>query len=184
MDDQRLMDLDRAGQPVALGELFHRHHRELFGFLCRMTGDRELAADLVQEVFLRAWKHRKSYRSVGSVRGWLYQIARNLRSDAQRRADRDLLLERGLDWDETDPRPEPIRGLVASERLGVLSRALVRLPESQREILVLARVQGLSYGELSELYGCSVGALRVRLSRALRRLRELIEKEEGGRGVA
>ena len=179
--DDLLVERMGGGDPSALSELFRRYGDEVLGYLVGVTRDRELAADLRQEVFLRAWRYATSYRGPGSVRGWLFSIARNERHDAFRAAskNRTLVAAPGDDAasEPVDDGPGPHRIVVSQERLQQVQSALEELPVAAREILVLSRIEGMTYEELGGVLDASPGALRVRLSRALSKLRALMDEK-------
>ena len=79
--DEALMRAVRDGDVARLGELFERHHRSVFDFLVRMTGDRASAEDMVQDVFVRMLKYRATFRDDGRFETWMFRIARNARAD-------------------------------------------------------------------------------------------------------
>jgi len=172
--DHELMLRVREGRLDELGELFERHHLRLYNFFLRLTGSRPASEDLVQEVFCRILSYRRSYFDHGDFLSWLYRLARNVGNDHFRKRGRpqeqggddrlgDLVCERRLP-------PEEIESTEAVERL---RHALLRLPVEKREVLILARFQGLKYEQVGELLGCKVGAVKVRVHRAVKQLREL-----------
>src|SRR5437660_10610452 len=91
--DEELMLQVRDGAGETLGVLFHRYQTPLFNFYSKLTGDRALSEDLVQEVFLRILKYRQSYCPGTPFRAWVYQIARNARIDHLRKLPRQTALE-------------------------------------------------------------------------------------------
>ena len=146
--DDALVERMRCGDGDALAELFGRYQPELRGYLHGMTGDPELASDLVQEVFVRAWRYAGSYRGAGSVRGWLFAIARNERVDVIKKRSRERQHQEadrdGPSVEAVDERPGPDRVVSGQERLVRLRRALGRLPDGSRALLLMARVDGMS----------------------------------------
>jgi RNA polymerase sigma-70 factor (ECF subfamily) len=163
----------RDGDVAKLGLLFERHHAGLFDFFCRTLGDRPAAEDLVQEVFIRILKYRRTYRDDGRFGTWMYHIARNVRTDHVRKRRPDQL---------TTDVPEPSTGsaghaaaIETAEDIGRLRRALMRLPDDRREVVVLARYRGLSHEEIAAVLRVEPGTVRVRLHRALKELRALVE---------
>lgn len=168
----------RAGDVEQLSILFERHHARLFGFCLGILGNRESARDLVQEVFFRLLKYRDSFRPEAPFAPWLYRLARNACIDQLRRSGRERPAE--PDYDRPDPTPLIPEELERREELARLQRALGRLPEDKRELLLLARSGTLSYEQIAELLGCSVGALKVRVHRALQMLRESYTRVEAG----
>jgi len=180
LPDEELMFLVRNGVVEMLGVLFDRYQSPLFNFYCKLTGDRSASEDLVQEVFYRILKYRKSYQSGMSFRSWMYQIARNARLDQARRQKPDAELE-----DESaSSRMSAFTAGDAVEHdqeVELLPRALMQLAEEKREVLVLSRFQNLKYEEIAQTIGVEVGAVKVRVHRALNELREIFRQLETGR---
>jgi RNA polymerase sigma-70 factor (ECF subfamily) len=168
--DQEVMMQVRAGDVEQLSILFERHHQRLFGFCLGILGNRDSARDLVQEVFFRLLKYRDSFRPEAPFAPWLYRLARNACIDHLRKSGRERPAE--PDLDRPDPTPLMPEEIEKREELQKLQRALGRLPEDKRELLLLARSGTLSYEQIAALLGCSVGALKVRVHRALQLLRE------------
>ena len=162
----------RDGDVGQLGVLFERYHGPVFDFLSRMTGDRLAAEDMVQDVFMRILKYRATYRDGGSFETWLFRIARNARADYFRqRPPVDALGDDVLERPETQP--GPARRLEAARERDRLRRALMQLREDKRELLVLARYRDMKYEQIADILGIEVGAVKVRVHRALRELREI-----------
>ena len=111
--DRQLMLAARAGELAALDALFLRHHRRLYGFLARLTGDRHAAEDLVQEVFLKVLRFRTTYTGDGEFVAWLFRIARNVAADHYDRRRESLSLD--IDANPSDD-PTALDLLVAEER--------------------------------------------------------------------
>ena len=172
VNDEALMRAVRDGDLPKLGSLFDRHHRPLFDFLTRMTGNPHTAEDLVQEVFLRILKYRASYRDGASFETWAFRIARNVRADYfSTRDPASPLTEEAMESPDGAPGPE---GQLEQELESVrLQTALMSLREDRRELLVLARYQGMKHEAIAELLGIDVGAVKVRIHRALKELREI-----------
>jgi RNA polymerase sigma-70 factor (ECF subfamily) len=176
--DEALMRAVRNGDVPRLGQLFERHHVGLFDFFSRTLGDRAAAEDLVQEVFVRILKYRRTYRDEGRFTTWMFHIARNVRTDHVRRRRPDQL---------TDDTPEPIAGgpgpaarVEAGEHIARLKRALMALPADKRELLVLARYRGLTHAEIGAVLRVDAGTVRVRVHRALNELRAMVERLSRG----
>jgi RNA polymerase sigma-70 factor, ECF subfamily len=177
----------RAGDCGQLGGLFERYHVALFDFLCRTTGDRTAAEDLVQDVFVRILKYRHTYRDDSCFETWLFRIARNARADFFRRRTpvRTVDMDHARDEPATDD-ADPVLGLQMSADTARLKRALMRLPEDKRELLVLARYRNMRYDQIAALLEIEVGAVKVRVHRALKQLRAVFEQlsnEEAPCGV-
>ncbi len=173
--DEDVMLQVRSGEVEMLGVLFDRYQSPLFNFYSKMTQDRTVSEDLVQEVFLRILRYRQTYRPGTTFRTWMYQIARNTRIDQVRKTR-----------PETPFVSEPVAPTSLSDsaqqqqEAAMLQRALMHLPEDKREILILSRFQELKYDEIARLLGCEVGAVKVRVHRALQQLREIFLQLESG----
>jgi RNA polymerase sigma-70 factor (ECF subfamily) len=180
MSDEELMAQVRNGVGEMLGVLFERYQTPLFNFYLRLTGERSTSEDLVQEVFFRILKYRRSYRPETQFRAWIYQIARNARVDHLRRRKPEA------SWEpEMSPAFEPIDTaedtMQQSQETALLHRALMQLPEEKREVLVLSRFQDLKYEEIAQLLGCELGTVKTRVHRALQELREIFHQLQSGK---
>lgn len=193
--DAELLARVAAGDTAAFEDLVRRHQDRLLGVCQRLLGDREEARDAAQEVLLKAFRKAGSYRPRGKVYTWLYRIAVNhcLNRLRRRRVVRFLsfgaLGEAGgdpaakrLPPDPVDPAPDPHAALEARRRWAATRRAIDRLPEGQRAVLVLAKLEGLAYKEIAEVLGITVGAVESRLFRAMRTLEAA--QEAAGPGVS
>jgi RNA polymerase sigma factor (sigma-70 family) len=168
--DAELMNRVRGGSMEDLDLLFTRHHRRLYTFCYRLTGSRESAEDVVQDVFLRIIAYRRSFRPGSSFVMWALTIARNA---AARRGRRESRLEQLADENEVPGESrDPIEVLEREIETERLERALASLDEDTRELLLLARFEGRSYADIARHFGVTEGAIKVRVFRALKRLRD------------
>ena len=173
-----------SGEVNKLAVLFERHNRPLFRYFVSMNRNRELSEDLVQDVFFRMLRYRQSYDPKQSFAAWMYQIARNANIDsAQKRRGEvvgiDEFTERQNEPVSTAPGPE--ESATRGQDLALLRRAMDRLPQDKRELLVLARYQGMKYEDIAALMECEVGTVKVRVFRAMRALEQVyfaLEKEK------
>lgn len=172
--DEEVMALVREGSIESLATLFDRHHVALFNFFCRLGDGRMSSEDLVQEVFYRILKYRRTYRPGSTFRGWMYTIARNARFDFRRARHGATELD-----ESAIPATYPRDDVQAEEDRSMLERALQRLPADKREVLVLARYQEMKYEEIASILNCEVGAVKVRVHRALRELKDHFRQLEG-----
>ncbi len=175
--DNALMAEVSGGQVGKMAVLFERHHRPLFRYFVSMNHNRELSEDLVQDVFFRMLRYRSSYDPKQSFTAWMYQIARNASVDQAQKRKAEVV---GIDEFDGQRRPEPASQAPGPEEtaakgqdLALLRRALDRLPEDKREILVLSRFQNLKYEDIAALLGCEVGTVKVRVFRAMRALEQI-----------
>jgi RNA polymerase sigma-70 factor (ECF subfamily) len=174
--DEELMLEVRDGTGETLGVLFDRYHKPLYNFYSKLTGDRTLSEDLVQEVFLRILKYRQSYQPGTPFRAWIYQIARNARVDHYRKTPKHITFE-----PEMAPAVMPKDEAQKSQEAELLHRALMQMPEEKREILILSRFQELKYDEIARLLGCELGTVKTRIHRAIQELRQNFRHLESGR---
>jgi RNA polymerase sigma-70 factor (ECF subfamily) len=173
-DEDLMLDV-RNGAGETLGVLFDRYHTPLYNFYSKLTGDRTLSEDLVQEVFLRILKYRQSYQPGTPFRAWIYQIARNARVDHYRKTPKHITFE-----PEMAPAVMPKDSAQHSEEAELLHRALMQMPEEKREILILSRFQELRYDEIARLLGCELGTVKTRIHRAIQELRQTFRQLESG----
>ncbi|MBV9144584.1 MAG: RNA polymerase sigma factor [Acidobacteria bacterium] len=171
LPDEDLMLQVRDGVGEMLGTLFDRYQVPLFNFYCRLTGDRIVSEDLVQDVFFRILKYRQTYRPGTPFRAWMYQIARNVRQDYHRKHPESLPYE-----PEMSPAVTSRDSVETAQQTALLQKALLMLPDDKREVLVMSRFQELKHEEIACLLECEVGTVKVRIHRALRELRSVFEK--------
>jgi len=164
----------QAGDHEALRLLYERHARSIYNFARRLLIDPSGAEDVLQETFLRTYRDRAAFRPTALFTTWAFTIARNLCVDILRSARRrsevaaDPLPETG------DPRPIPLEHLERLEQETSLRRALAALPTEDREVLLLSRYHGLKYRDIAAIVGASEDAVKMRVHRALARLRKLL----------
>lgn len=177
------MEAARRGDLAGLTVLFERYHPQLIGFFRNMRCDPALAEDMAQETFLRIARYSATYRSGSPFRAWMFRIARNtLNTQLRREVSRQEALHEvaELPTDEMMQfEPETRDTVENGERRRLLRTALDRLPHEKRELIVLCRFEEMPQSEVAEAIGCSVGAVRVRLFRALQDLKEVFLKLEG-----
>jgi RNA polymerase sigma-70 factor (ECF subfamily) len=170
--DHLLMLRVREGEVSQLGVLFERYHGVLFNFFLRMTGSRQISEDLVQDVFMRMLRYRRTYRDNGNFTTWMYKIARHVRFDELRKRKKEEALDEKEEDRHVSRLPVPGEQMEKEQEVRLLRGALAQLASDKREILILSRFQLLKYEEIADLQGCEVGAAKVRVYRAIRELRE------------
>lgn len=169
--DRELMASVQAGDFARLGELFERHQGKLFNFFLKLARHRATAEDLVQEVFVRMLKYRHTYRPEAEFSPWMFTLARNAATDLYRARPKELPADPEAPEPAADL-PHPIEGLEKAEQVRRLRAALARLAPEKRELLVFARFSELRYEEIAEILGVSLGAVKVRVHRALKDLKQ------------
>lgn len=170
------LPFDRSGGE--LRELYRRYAGELFGFAANALGDRELAEEVVQDVFAQLWRRAGDYdQRRASVRTWLYAITRNRIIDAHRRA---AARPQRADDDPLAGEGELDVALDQAVLRWQVSAALARLSPPHREVIRLAHYGGLTMREISERTGVPLGTVKSRTSYALRHLRLILDEMEVG----
>ncbi len=171
-DLEQLMVRYQNGDPAAADELIHRLSGKLHAFFSAQMGSRSLADDMLQDAWLRLHQARHTYRRGEPVLPWVYAIARRVRVDYYRRRARVEKREIASDTLHLFPQAGPEK---AAPSFGEL---LAPLPESQREVLTMLKVNGLSLEEVARATASTVGSVKQKVRRAYSRLRVLLS--EGG----
>lgn len=176
--DNALMLKVKEGDLDKLGLLFERYKKPLFGFFYGMSKDAELCEDLVQNVFFRILKYRYLFRGEGDFRTWMFHIARNVNHDHFRK-NKWKNKESLENWEEKLSSGEN-RAVEyqQDEEKQLLSMAMDRLPAEKKEILLLSKFQDKKYKEIGEILGCSEGAVKVKVFRAVQELKEVYKQLE------
>jgi RNA polymerase sigma-70 factor (ECF subfamily) len=168
----------RSGDRGAFGELVNRHMQRAYYIALGLTGSHEDALDLSQEAFARAFRARASLDPDRPFYAWLYQIVRRLCFNFLRdRSTRRRRLDEATPWlaQEASVRAsqgDPARNAERAELRVQVQAAIEKLPEREREVLVLKEFEGLRYREIAELLGIPIGTVMSRLYYARRRLAE------------
>ncbi len=178
--DSSIMRLVQEGDTAQMAVLFERHHMALFRYLFALSRNREASEDLVQEAFLRALKHARSYDLQQSFGAWLHSIARNAYFDLLRKKKNETPIESMANVIKSS---EPVPDEAARQRqdTAFLEKAFAQLSEDKREVLVLSRYESLRYDEIARILECEVGAVKGRVFRALKELRERFCELRGDR---
>jgi RNA polymerase sigma-70 factor, ECF subfamily len=181
-----------AGRAAAFGTLVERYQRPMAALVARMTDNPDDVDDIVQELFVRAWKGLPRFRGDAQFSTWLYRIAVNTaikhRSRTKNDAALSLSAENLVGGLESLQAPEdaaatqggdPFRAAHQKEREQMVREAVLSLPEKQRAVVVLHYFEGHSCEEISNIVGCSLGTVWSRLHYACKRLKGVLEVSEG-----
>lgn len=170
--DPRTIRAAAAGDVDAFESIVRRYEEPVWRFVRRLVGDRTLAEDVTQEVFLGAYRSLGSFRFQSRFSTWLFRIARNAAVDALRRDGRRSRMLEGLRvLERTRSQPPQLRGPEIDEALATLTPAL-------REALVVVEVLGFTYREAGEVLGVPEGTLKSRVHHARRRLAAWLAADE------
>ena len=172
MVSAELLAACRRGDRGAFEELVELTHRRVYSLAFRLTGDRTEAEDVAQEAYLRMFRGLAGFREEARFETWMHRIVTNCAISMRKRRGRfgDVLVS------EPEDVPVPDTTAPAFAERDSLSRALAELPEGQRIAVLLKDVYGLSCREIGEELGVEEGAVKVRLHRARKRLRELLDE--------
>ncbi len=177
-----LIDRCRQQDPVAFGKFVDAYQNRVFGFVRRMVPNVEEAADITQEVFIRAYQSFNRFDGRSSVRTWLFRIAYNLCVDRSRKVDRspsETSLQMGGDdgeetMDVADSRWEPEKVALDDELAGVVERGIESMSEKLRSVLLLHDREDLPYEDIAKMLSVPVGTVKSRLFLARAHLQQVL----------
>ncbi len=185
LSDAAIMLRVAAGDESCFNYLVEKHHRAMIYFLNRMVHNQSVAEELAQEVFLRVYRSRESYRAEAKFTTWLYRIATNLavnhaRDTRHERNAQTVYLdqpdpETGTTPDVADDEPSVEKRLVQDERMAAIRAQVMALPERQRMAVLMHKYQGLDYREIGDVLKLSESATKSLLFRAYQTLREKLK---------
>ncbi len=196
--DPREIDLEKvrasqAGDREAFDYLIEKYKDVVYAVAYRFARDPDLAMDLAQDTFIRAYKGIKSFKGRSSFSTWLYRIAMNTCIDFTRKHSRSVasqaVPEEVAEYADSEPiTRKPTRGpskQVLTKELGEqIQDAIEALPEYHKSVFVLYEIEGMSYKEIADVVGCSIGTVMSRLHYARKKLRVMLEPYvDGGRRV-
>ena len=184
-DDAAVVGVFLGGEERAFQELVERYQTRLLNFIYRTIGDREKAEDLVQEVFIRVYRHIHRFDRSKKFSTWVYTIASNLAKNELRNRSRNPLVlfqtikknwqedDRPLQFEDTTSRPDDLYRKRHLREL--VEESVAQLPAHHREVFVLRELEGKSYEEIAEITDCNLGTVKSRLNRARTSFAEIIE---------
>jgi RNA polymerase sigma-70 factor, ECF subfamily len=183
-DDATLTALVAAGSTEAFEVLYTRYGRVVLAFATRMMGERQLGEELVQEVFVKAWRQAQSYSAErGSYVTWLLSITHNLSIDEIRKRNRRPQKAASADpvllmANVKDESPSVELSAEHTELRDLLNMAMTTLPSHQRQAVELAFYQGLTQREVAEVLGEPLGTVKTRIRLGMKKLRDYLEERE------
>ena len=186
MTDAEIMLRVREGDDTGFSFLIEKYRKPIINFMYRMVHNQAVAEELAQEVFLRVYRSRQTYRAEAKFTTWLYRIATNLgvnhaRDTKYERAAQTVYLdqpdaETGTTPDVADARPGAEDELVKNERMQAIRKHVMALPERQRTAVLMHKYQGLDYREIGAVLKLSESATKSLLFRAYQTLRERLKE--------
>ena len=180
ISNSELVRKSQLGDKAAFEQLVIRHQDLVFSLAYKLTGNREMANDVAQEAFIRAWKAIEKFRGDSTFSTWIYRITVNTAWTLRRKAKK----HNTLNIDDTyepiiiDEKKDPELVAINSDLSSVLINALDKIPIEQRIIVELKNIEGRSHKEIAEYLDISVTAAKVRLHRAHQKLRQILEEVE------
>lgn len=181
LSDQELMAIVQGGDYSPASEIYDRYSARIYNFAFRFLKNAEAAEDATQEVFVKMLKHAKQFQGDAKLSTWLFSITANWCRDYLRKADNkakeaeDVLVNIAAPADLS-----PERDLERRQDELRVKKALALLTAEQREAILLSRYQGLSYAEIAQIAGCSEGAVKTRVFRAMETLKKALGGETRG----
>ena len=167
MTDETAMNAVKQGELDQAAVLYERYKRPIFNFFLYLRHDRELSQDFTQQVFYRLLKYRNTFQEDGSFKTWIYKIARNIHHDHYQR--NMLVMNEFLD--DFDVADEVLDN--QDDELVLVTKALKKLPDEYREVLVMSRYENMKYEQIADVLDISVALVKVRVHRAIKALREV-----------
>lgn len=184
-DDSAVVTAFLGGEERAFSELVDRYQTRLLNFIYRTIGDRDRAEDLVQEVFIRVYRHLHRFDRSKKFSTWVYTIASNLAKNELRNRSRNPLVlfqtmqgagddeDRPLQFEDNTSRPDDMYRKRHLREL--VEDTVAKLPEHHRQVFVLRELEGKSYEEIAEITDCNLGTVKSRLNRARTAFAAIIE---------
>lgn len=186
MEDSAIMLELSAGNMSGFDYLIQRYRKPIINFMYRMVHNQAIAEELAQEVFLRVYRSRETYRAEARFTTWLYRIATNLgvnyaRDTKNERAASTIYLdepdpETGTTHDVADSTPGAEAGLLHRERLNAIRQHVLALPERQRMAVLMHKYEGMDYKQIGDVLKLSESATKSLLFRAYQTLREKLKE--------
>lgn len=181
-DEELILHFQKEGTMEAFELLVGRYKNPLFNFVFRFLNDPDLAEDVVQETMIKVYKNSNSYKTIAKFSTWIYTIAGNLaKTELQKRKRRKIFSihafgeDNGETYDIPDESSSPERETDSGIKDTIIQNALAQISESYREVVILRDVEGLSYEEISEITGITVGTVKSRINRGRAQLQELLK---------
>ena len=180
ISNSELVRKSQLGDKAAFEQLVIRHQDLVFSLAYKLTGNREMANDVAQEAFIRAWKAIEKFRGDSTFSTWIYRITVNTAWTLRKKAKK----HNTLNIDDTyepiviDEKKDPELVAINSDLSSVLINALDKIPIEQRIIVELKNIEGRSHKEIADYLDISVTAAKVRIHRAHQKLRQILEEVE------
>ena len=186
MNEDFLIKKAKKGDSAAFSALMEQHFAMIYNLALRMSGNPDDASDLTQEVMIKLFKNIGAFEGKSKFSTWVYRVAANTCLDELRKIKRKKTVsldaeyeteDGSVGYEAEDTAPTPDVSAERSELKTIVAKAVSRLGEEYRTAVILRDINGLSYTEIAEVIGCSVGTVKSRISRGRANLKEILEKD-------
>jgi len=178
LTDEQIMLKVSEGDIGLLSTLFDRYNIKIFNYFLRCTYNKSLSQDLTQIVFEKLIKYRESYKQDYTFQAWLYRVAGNIKNDHYRK-EKSYKSRNHIYFDQTEQVYDPNNTIEKKESIKLLHAALKKLPADQREVIWMTKFEKMKYADVAKILELSESAIKVKVHRAIKRLRtEYIQLEK------
>jgi RNA polymerase sigma-70 factor (ECF subfamily) len=175
-DERDLVSRAQRGDVGAFETLYRANSGRVFALCLRMSGDRERAVDLLQDVFVRVWERITSFRGDAAFGTWVHQVAVTVVLEGERKQRRRDMKEESRSEDNGPVDTAPWKSAPSVEDRIDIDRAVAGLPDGPRRVFVLHDIEGYRHAEIARMTGLAEGTLRAQLHRARQLLMEVLER--------
>ncbi|TES90526.1 MAG: sigma-70 family RNA polymerase sigma factor [Candidatus Cloacimonadota bacterium] len=165
-----LYRLFKKGDENAFESLYNRFSASIFNYLLKLLGNWDLAEDILEETFIKLYESNLEER--GKLKNWLYRVATNLSYKALRKGSNKIVDYENLIMKEDNFKEEDLLAKIQ------IQKALMKVPETQRIVIILKFYQGMKYKEISEVIDCPLGTVKTRIYEGLKKMQKLVKKDE------
>lgn len=192
MTEEMLVSKAQKGDRLAFEELMDIYFKRIYSIAYRMAGNADDASDMTQEVMLKLYRNIKSFGGNSRFSTWVYRVATNTCLDELKKLRRhaSFSIDSGVETDEgsitaeiEDTAPTPEQKAEQGELKELVAKALNKLGDEHKTVVVLRDIQGFSYDEIARILGCSEGTVKSRISRGRAKLKSVLEKDFGFGGT-
>jgi RNA polymerase sigma-70 factor, ECF subfamily len=180
-DEELILEFQQNNTVEAFEILVKRYKNPLTNYVFRFLGDTESSADVVQETMVKVYRNKDSYKSIAKFSTWIYTIAGNLaKTELQRRKRRNLFSissygEDNETFDIPDEQYQPDRMTDSGIKDEIIQKALLKVSDAYRDMVILRDIQELSYEEIAEITGITVGTVKSRINRGRAQLQKMLK---------
>ncbi len=182
-DEELIKEFQDHNTLQAFEILVKRFKDPLMNFVFRFVGDKDVAADIVQDTMIKFYLNKDSYKSFAKFSTWIYTIAGNLAKNELKRRKRRTIYSLNRDSEDEKPLQIEDKTFVAPDRATdnkikneIIQKALMKVKPVYREVVILRDIEGFSYEEISEITGLTIGTVKSRINRGRAQLQKYLKK--------